>query len=82
MNSMRGLAMDKLESAMFTFSVRKNPPAVEVLDPAALPLSFWRTPEPKPPVAAPDKAAIKTALQAGEEVPGARMVQGLKLVIR
>lgn len=82
MNHMRGAGLDKIESAMFTFSVRKNPPAVEIADTAALPLSFWRTPEPKPPIAAPDKAAIKTALQAGQDVPGARLVQGMKLVIR
>lgn len=82
LTSMRGAGLDKIESALFTFSVRKNPPAAEITDADALPLSYWRTPEPKPPVAAPDKAAIKAALQAGTEVPGARLVQGLKLVIK
>lgn len=82
MNSMRGLAMDKLESAMFTFSVRKNPPAVEVLDPADVPPIYWRTPAPVRPVAVIDKVAIKAELQAGREVRGARLVQGLKLVIK
>ena len=82
LNSMRGLEMDKIESAMFTFSVRKNPPAVEIADSADVPPSYWRMPEPKPPVAVIDKVAIKTALQAGIDVKGARLVQGIKLVIK
>lgn len=79
---MRAADKDKIESPMFTFSVRKNPPAVELFDQAALPEMYWRTPEPKPPVAAPDKVAIKAALQAGTEVPGAKLVQGVKLAIK
>lgn len=79
---MRGAGLDKIESAMFTFSVRKNPPAVEIADSADVPPIYWRTPEPKPPVAVIDKVAIKAELQAGRDVPGARLVQGLKLVIK
>ena len=82
LTNMRGAGLDKIESSMFTFSVRKNPPSVEIADSTALPPAYWRTPEPKPPVAAPDKAAIKAALQAGTNVPGASLVQGVKLVIK
>lgn len=82
LSNMRGAGLDKIEAAMFTFSVRKNPPAVDIFDTAALPAEFWRTPDPKPPVAAPDKAAIKAVLQAGVEVPGTRLTQALKLVIK
>ena len=82
LSSMRAMEKDKIETPMFTFQVRKNPPAVEIADPDALPPQFWRTPEPKPPVAAPDKAAIKAALQAGAEVPGAKLVQGVKLAVK
>ena len=82
LNNMSGVGLNKLESAMFTFSIRKNPPAVEISDSAALPPAYWRTPEPKPPIAAPDKAAIKLALQAGQDVPGAKLVQSTKLVIK
>jgi len=53
-----------------------------VMDPLSLPAEYWRTPEPKPPVAAPDKAAIKAALLAGVDVMGARMVQGTRLDIK
>jgi hypothetical protein len=41
-----------------------------------------RTPEPKPPVAAPDKKAIKAALDAGTDVPGARIVKKDRLTIK
>jgi len=82
LTNMERSGIQKITCPLFSLSIRHNPPAVEVLDAAALPLSYWRTPEPKPPVAAPDKAAIKAALQAGTEVPGARLVQGLKLVIK
>ena len=79
---MRGCGLDKIESTMFTFSIRKNPPAVEINDSAELPLEYWRTPEPKPPVPAPDKNAIKLALSSGMDVPGAKLVQGVKLVVK
>lgn len=79
---MRTADVQKIETPMFTFSQRKNPPAVVLEDEKLLPAAYWRTPEPKPPVAAPDKAAIKAALQAGTEVPGAKLVQGIKLVVK
>lgn len=80
--SMNATGDTQLVGLQFEAKIRKNPPSVEVLDAAALPPHYWRTTEPKPPVIAPDKAAIKDALQAGTEVPGARLVQGLKLVIK
>ena len=72
---------DKLPTIMFTFSTRKSE-AVDVFEAEKLPAEFWRMPEPKPPVAAPDKAAIKTALNEGREVPGARMQKNEKLVVK
>ena len=64
-DNMERAGIDKIECAMFSIGIRKNPPAVEVIDLVSLPAAYWRTPEPKPPVPAPDKAAIKAALQAG-----------------
>ena len=72
---------DKLSTTMFTFSTRKSE-AVDVFEADKLPAEFWRMPEPKPPVAAPDKAAIKAALNEGKEVPGARMQKNEKLVVK
>jgi hypothetical protein len=80
--NMERSGIEKIECPMFSIGIRKNPPAVEILDAATLPASFWRTPEPKPPVASPDKALIKAALQRGEDVPGARITQSTRLEIK
>ena len=48
-------------------SLRKAPPSVEVFDEDKLPDNYLRI------KSEPDKTAIKAALKAGEEVPGARL---------
>lgn len=72
--------VSKVECPHFALAVRLNPPSVEVYEPALLPPSFLRFAEPPPP--APDKDAIKEALKAGKEVPGAHLVQAKRLEIR
>lgn len=54
---------------------------VEVFDEKQIPAEYMRTPEPKPPVAAPDKKAIADAIKKGVEVPGAKIVKSDRLVI-
>lgn len=81
LDNMQRADMEKIECPLFSISIRKNPPAVEIIDQLSLPSKFMVTPEPKPPVAAPDKKAIAAALKAGEDVPGARMIQGVRLNI-
>ena len=72
----------KVECPAFTVSVQNNPQKVEVLDEKQIPADYWRTPEPKPPVAAPDKKLILSALKDGFDVPGCAMVQSSRLVIK
>lgn len=79
--NMERAGIEKIECPLFKISIKHNPPSVEILDQLSLPAEYWRTPEPKPPVAAPDKAKIKAALQAGEDVIGARITQSTRLVI-
>lgn len=81
-DNMQRCGIDRLDCPLFSISVRKNPPAVDVFDLVSLPKEYWTKPEPKPPVPAPDKAAIKLALQAGKEVTGARLVQSTRLDVR
>jgi hypothetical protein len=38
--------------------------------------------DPKPPEPKPDKRLIKQAIQDGNEVPGAKLVQGVSLRIK
>lgn len=81
LDNMQRADIEKIECPLFSISIRKNPPSVEIIDQLSLPSKFMVTPEPKPPVAQPDKSAIKKAIMAGEEVTGARLVQGVRLNI-
>jgi hypothetical protein len=65
----------KAEGQRFTFSVKKNPPAVEVTDEAAIPPEFI---DYKPSV---NKTGLKLALSEGE-VPDARLTQSTRLEIK
>lgn len=82
LDNMQRTGITKLTCPLFSISIQNNPPATEVYDPLSLPGAYWRTPEPKPPVAAPDKAMIKADLQLGVDVPGAKLVQSVRLVVK
>jgi hypothetical protein len=72
--------VSKIECPHFALSIKKNPAGVEVFEPDLIPVEFMRQPEPPP--TAPDKTAIKAALQAGRDVPGAMLAQGTRLEIK
>lgn len=79
--NMQRLEIERIECPLFQISIRNNPPAVDIFDPLSLPAEYMVLPVPKPPIAAPDKKAIAASIKAGNEVPGARLVQGTRLVI-
>lgn len=54
---------------------------VDVFDEKQIPAAYMRLPEPKPPVAAPDKKAIADAIKSGKDIPGARIVKSDRIVI-
>lgn len=73
----------KLDCPHFALTIKKNTPSVDVWDEKQIPAQYMRTPEPPPPPASvPDKAAIKAAITAGTDVPGAQMAQGTRLEIK
>jgi hypothetical protein len=72
--------VSKIECPHFALTIKKNPAGVDIFEPGLIPVEFMRQPEPPP--AAPDKATIKAALQAGQDVPGAMLAQGTRLDIR
>jgi hypothetical protein len=80
LSNMQHAGIQKIESPYFTLAIRSNPPAVVIDEPDLIPAEFMRQPDPPPP--SPDKAAIKEAIKAGEEVPGARLAQGVRLDIK
>jgi hypothetical protein len=82
--NMEAAGIERIECPLFRVTLKKNPPAVEVLDEKALPEHFWVTPEPKPPEPPEprlDKKAIAASIKAGIDVPGARLTQALRLEI-
>lgn len=72
--------VSKIECPHFALSIKKNPASVDIFEPGLIPAEFMRQPEPPP--AAPDKAAIKAALQAGQDVPGGLLANGTRLEIK
>lgn len=72
--------VSKIECPHFALSIKKNPPSVDIFEPGLIPAEFMRQLEPPP--AAPDKTAIKAALQAGQDVPGALLANGTRLEIK
>jgi len=67
----------KIKGPLFTFSIQKNPPSVEVLDEGEIPEGFW-IPQP----AALDKKQLLEGLKLGHEIPGVQMKQSESLRIR
>ncbi|MGA0608873.1 siphovirus Gp157 family protein [Caldimonas sp. KR1-144] len=80
LQNMQATGITKIESPHFALTVKNNPASVVINEPGLIPAEFMRQPEPPPP--APDKTAIKEAIKAGKEVPGAHMVQGVRLEIK
>lgn len=78
--NMEACGMSKITSPYFDISIRKNPASVDVFDADAIPAEFMRQPETPPP--APDKKAIKAAIDSGLEVPGARISNTTRLEIK
>lgn len=60
----------KVERPRATISRRAGVASVQITDEAAIPSQLCKV------ISAPDKAAIKTQLMAGETVPGAQIVAG------
>jgi hypothetical protein len=72
--------VSKVECPHFAIAIQNNPPSVDIFEPGLIPAEFMTQPEPPP--AAPNKTAIAQAIKAGREIPGAKLVQGKRMVIR
>ena len=78
--NLESVGIKQVQSPTFTVSVRTNPPAVVILDAGQIPEEFLvRPPPPEPRI---DKLAIRAAIQAGREVPGAALEQTTRLEIK
>jgi hypothetical protein len=64
------IGVKKLERPAATISRRQGSMSVQIIDPASIPSQLCKI------VATPDKTAIKAQIEAGVDVPGARLERG------
>ena len=76
--NMEDTGITKIESPWFKLSIQNNPPAVQITDAGLIPENYQEVIE----TVKVDKTAIKEKLKAGDEVPGAKLVQGTRLATR
>ena len=76
--NMEANEITRIECPEFVLAIQNNPASVQIDNEPEIPSDFTRTVTKT----SPDKAKIKEALKAGEEVPGARLVKGTRLVIK
>jgi len=80
LDNMLRTGISKIDCPYFSISIRKNPPAVEVLNPDAIPAEYLDIPPMPAPVL--NKNRLKDDLKNGVVVEGARLTQGHSLQIK
>lgn len=73
-----GIRSIQADDGSFAAKFAKNPPRVDIWDEAQIPQDYLRTKT----TTEPDKTAIKAAMQAGREVPGAKLEQSESLRLK
>ncbi|EGY53109.1 siphovirus Gp157 family protein [Neisseria shayeganii] len=73
-DNMRRIGIKEIKAVDGTFSAKfaKNPPSVEIFDESQIPAELMRV------KTEPDKAAIKAAIKAGQDIPGAKLLEGME----
>lgn len=79
LENMQRADVQRIDSPYFRLSIRKNPASVAIEDQRQIPARFMF--QAPPPVPVPNKTDIADALKRGEDVPGCRLVQGVRLQI-
>ena len=67
---------EKFKTSRLSISYRKSQ-STEVTDPELIPMDYLNFPDP-----VPKKDAIKKAIKAGEEIPGAKLVEKTSIIIK
>jgi hypothetical protein len=78
LGAMQSLDSKLIEAPDVAIQVRQNPESVMIFDEAQIPADFIKAKMET----SIDKAAIKAALKAGRDVPGAKLTRTQKLVIK
>jgi hypothetical protein len=77
LHNMQASGITKIECQLFTASLRQGVESVDILDESILPDEFVKAEV----VTKPDKKAIKDALKAGADVPGAALKRGETTIV-
>ncbi len=72
LHNMEACKIQEIKSPLFTATLRKGVESVEIVEQSQIPNEFIKVEV----VESPDKRAIKAALSAGTEVPGAMLKRG------
>lgn len=80
LTQMTACGVSEIKGPGLLLKLQNNPPSVDVFDERQIPVEYVRTLPPPPP--APDKKLIAEALKAGIEIPGAKLKQTQRLVIK
>jgi len=75
--SLKALGKDKVKSGLFTLSIGKNPPSVNVVDLSVIPKEYMKQIEPEVM-----RTLVLKDLKQGNEIPGAELIQTESLRIR
>lgn len=82
LDNMKTAGITEIKSGDIMLTIKRYPDrdeAIEIFDEKQIPAAFMVQPEPPP--AKPSKTAIKAAIKAGQDVPGAVLVKRDRLVI-
>lgn len=78
LTAMQQTGIGEVSTDEFAAKVAKKPASVQIAEGAELPAEYLRVKT----VTEPDKSALRVALVAGEEIPGATLVTGYRLAIK
>jgi hypothetical protein len=77
LENMERTGIEKIESPYFRIGIRKNPPKAEIVDENLIPMQYLEIPEPRI-----SKKRILEDLKLGKEVPGAVLVNDVRVEIK
>lgn len=80
LDNMLACDIQRIDAPLFSISIAKNPPKVDIFDERQIPADYLTDPPPPPPTL--DKRLMLQALKDGAEIPGARLTQGFRLNIK
>lgn len=80
LDNMLACDIQRIDAPLFSISIAKNPPKVDIFDERQVPKAYLADPPPPPP--AWDKRVMLEAMKSGVEIPGAKLTQGFRLAIK